>query len=136
MRLRECSGLYMLGPGNGTIRRCGLVGVVWPHWRKCVTLGVGFETLLLAAWDSAFCLPLEQRVEVSAPPAPRLPAQCHASGHDDNGLNLRTSKSGPIKCFPVKEFPQQMVAAHTFNPSTWEAEAGGFLSSRPAWYTK
>jgi hypothetical protein len=22
--------------------------------------------------------------------------------------------------------------AHTFNPSTWEAEAGGFLSSRPA----
>jgi hypothetical protein len=24
------------------------------------------------------------------------------------------------------------VVAHTFNPSTWEAEAGGFLSSRPA----
>jgi hypothetical protein len=24
------------------------------------------------------------------------------------------------------------VAAHTFNPSTWEAEAGGFLSSRTA----
>jgi hypothetical protein len=23
-----------------------------------------------------------------------------------------------------------------FNPSTWEAEAGGFLSSRPAWSTK
>jgi hypothetical protein len=28
------------------------------------------------------------------------------------------------------------VMAHTFNPSTWEAEAGGFLSSRPAWSTK
>jgi hypothetical protein len=28
------------------------------------------------------------------------------------------------------------VVAHTFNPSTWEAEAGGFLSSRPAWSTK
>jgi hypothetical protein len=26
--------------------------------------------------------------------------------------------------------------AHTFNPSTWEAETGGFLSSRPAWSTK
>jgi hypothetical protein len=26
--------------------------------------------------------------------------------------------------------------AHTFNPSTWEAEAGRFLSSRPAWSTK
>jgi hypothetical protein len=24
--------------------------------------------------------------------------------------------------------------AHAFNPSTWEAEAGGFLSSRPAWF--
>jgi hypothetical protein len=28
------------------------------------------------------------------------------------------------------------VVAHTFNPSTWEAEAGGFLSSRPSWSTK
>jgi hypothetical protein len=27
----------------------------------------------------------------------------------------------------------QAVVAHAFNPSTWEAEAGGFLSSRPAW---
>jgi hypothetical protein len=26
--------------------------------------------------------------------------------------------------------------AHAFIPSTWEAEAGGFLSSRPAWSTK
>jgi hypothetical protein len=28
------------------------------------------------------------------------------------------------------------VMAHSFNPSTWEAEAGGFLSSRPAWSTE
>jgi hypothetical protein len=28
------------------------------------------------------------------------------------------------------------VVAYTFNPSTWEAEAGGFLSSRLAWSTK
>ena len=28
------------------------------------------------------------------------------------------------------------MVAHTFNPSTWEAEAGGFLSLRPAWSTK
>jgi hypothetical protein len=28
------------------------------------------------------------------------------------------------------------VVPHAFNPSTWEAEAGGFLSSRPAWSTK
>ena len=28
------------------------------------------------------------------------------------------------------------MVAHTFNPSTQDAEAGGFLSSRPAWSTK
>jgi hypothetical protein len=28
------------------------------------------------------------------------------------------------------------VLAHAFNPSTREAEAGGFLSSRPAWSTE
>jgi major histocompatibility complex class I len=28
------------------------------------------------------------------------------------------------------------VVANAFNPSTREAEAGGFLSSRPAWSTK
>jgi hypothetical protein len=28
------------------------------------------------------------------------------------------------------------VVAHAFNPSTWEAEASGFLSSRPAWSTE
>jgi hypothetical protein len=28
---------------------------------------------------------------------------------------------------------QPGVVAHSFNPSTWEAEAGEFLSLRPAW---
>ena len=28
------------------------------------------------------------------------------------------------------------LVAHTFNPSTWEAEAGEFLSLRPAWSTE
>jgi hypothetical protein len=30
----------------------------------------------------------------------------------------------------------QAVVVHAFNPSTPEAEAGRFLSSRPAWSTK
>jgi hypothetical protein len=30
----------------------------------------------------------------------------------------------------------RVVVAHAFNPSTWEAEADGFLSSRPAWSTE
>jgi major histocompatibility complex class I len=28
------------------------------------------------------------------------------------------------------------VVVRAFTPSTWEAEAGGFLSSRPAWSTE
>jgi hypothetical protein len=28
------------------------------------------------------------------------------------------------------------VVAHAFNPSTWEAEAGEFLSLKPAWFTE
>jgi hypothetical protein len=28
------------------------------------------------------------------------------------------------------------VVAHAFNPSIWEAEADGFLDSRPAWSTE
>jgi hypothetical protein len=31
---------------------------------------------------------------------------------------------------------EEVVVAHDFNPSTQEAEAGGFLSSRPAWSTE
>jgi hypothetical protein len=30
--LKGCDGLYMLGPGCGTIGRCGLVGVGMPLW--------------------------------------------------------------------------------------------------------
>jgi hypothetical protein len=36
-------------------------------------------------------------------------------------LRLKSRKSG------------RAVVAHAFNPSTWEAEAGGCLNSRPAW---
>ena len=36
----------------------------------------------------------------------------------------------------LKEISCGVVVAHAFNPSTWEAEAGRFLSLRPAWSTK
>jgi hypothetical protein len=36
----------------------------------------------------------------------------------------------------LKALLSQGVVAHAFNPSTWEAEAGRFLSSRPAWSTE
>jgi hypothetical protein len=35
-----------------------------------------------------------------------------------------------------KKNKQPGEVAYAFNPSTPEAEAGGFLSSRPAWSTK
>jgi hypothetical protein len=31
---------------------------------------------------------------------------------------------------------RRAVVAQVFNPSIWKAEAGGFLSSRPAWSTE
>jgi major histocompatibility complex class I len=38
--------------------------------------------------------------------------------------------------FFFKNISELGVVVHAFNPSTWEAEAGGFLSSRPAWSTE
>jgi hypothetical protein len=35
-----------------------------------------------------------------------------------------------------KKKKSRALVAHAFNPSTQEAEAAGFLSSRPAWSTK
>ena len=36
----------------------------------------------------------------------------------------------------LKKLSSLAVVAHAFDSSTWEAEAGGFLSSRPALSTK
>jgi hypothetical protein len=43
---------------------------------------------------------------------------------------------GMLENMHLKYKSELGVVAHAFNPSTWEAEAGGFLSSRPAWSTK
>jgi hypothetical protein len=37
----------------------------------------------------------------------------------------------------LKNLPMNWeVVAHAFDPNTWEAEAGRFLSSSPAWSTE
>ena len=38
-----CDGFHRLSPGSGTIKK------VWPCWSKCVTVAVGYKTLILAA---------------------------------------------------------------------------------------
>jgi hypothetical protein len=41
-----------------------------------------------------------------------------------------------FKQVELQKFHKKLgVVAHAFNSSTWKAEAGGFLSSRPAWST-
>jgi hypothetical protein len=40
-----CGGSNILGPQEVTqLRGMSLLELVWPCWRKCVTMGVGFET--------------------------------------------------------------------------------------------
>jgi hypothetical protein len=51
------------------------------------------------------------------------------------GILLLNTLIDPVFYF-LKIILCQAVVAHAFNPSTWEAEAGGFLSSRPAWSTE
>jgi hypothetical protein len=46
---------------------------------------------------------------------------------------LWTHKHRLTHDYDQKWYVSPGVVAHAFNPSTWEAEAGGFLSSRPAW---
>jgi hypothetical protein len=49
----------------------------------------------------------------------------------------RQGTVGAIQRNPAsKNKKRRAVVAHAFNPSTWEAEAGGFLSAKPAWSTE
>jgi hypothetical protein len=55
------------------------------------------------------------------------------------GLGSREApmfSSGSCGLAVIERAGKPGVVAHAFNPSTQEAEAGGFLSSRPAWSTK
>jgi hypothetical protein len=41
-----------------------------------------------------------------------------------------------LHLFALREHPCRAVVVHAFNPSTWVADTGGFLGSRPAWSTE
>jgi hypothetical protein len=69
--------------------RCGFVGVGVALLEEVCHCGGGLDTLLLAMWESVCSwFPLDEDVELSAPPMPCLPGCYHASCLDDNGLNL------------------------------------------------
>jgi hypothetical protein len=51
-------------------------------------------------------------------------------------LKFKWIKNLNIKADTFNVTESQAVVAHAFNSSTWEAEAGGFLSSRSAWSTE
>jgi hypothetical protein len=53
-----------------------------------------------------------------------------------NGTKNFSRENLSHMCFILKIIGVLGVVTHAFNPSTQEAEAGGFLSSRPAWSTK
>jgi hypothetical protein len=47
-------GLYILGPGSGTIWRCGLVGIDVTWLEQVCHYGCGLKTLTLVAWKTVF----------------------------------------------------------------------------------
>jgi hypothetical protein len=68
-----------------------------------------------------------QHIHKQVPPPPPK----KQNNNNNNGTKTTITKSQQQN---TKQKPG--VVAHTFNPSTQEAEAGRFLSSRPAWSTK
>jgi hypothetical protein len=41
--------------GMTILEGLALLEWVWPSWSRCVTVDVGFKTLILVAWKSVFC---------------------------------------------------------------------------------
>jgi hypothetical protein len=64
------------------------------------------------------------------------PGQLKTPSQKTRWVSHFLKKQNKTKQQTNKNKVSRAVVAHTFNPSTWEAEAGGFLSSRPAWSTE
>jgi hypothetical protein len=76
---------------------------------------------------------LDQDVELLTPPALYQPANCHASHHDDNGLNLGNYKLAPTKCLPLQKLPWSRCLFTVVGTKTSTCESKcqwGFLKCR------
>jgi hypothetical protein len=58
------------------------------------------------------------------------------SPHENLIERNRTKHKSSFKFTESQDFVPRTVVEHAFNPSPWEAEAGGSLSLRPAWSTE
>ena len=106
----------------------------WPPPPASPSLCWGHRhTPLWSAWESSAisvfnhtCFPNYYKNQGLSQEIIREPRSTHSVRKCEMVLDLQRSKTGA----------KLGVVVHSFNPSTWEAEAGGFLSSRPAWSTE
>jgi hypothetical protein len=85
--------------GSSTIRSCGLDGesVSLSMWALRDAIAQALPSMEVCESPAAA---FESRCRTLLSLAPFLPANCHAS-HHDNGMNLGSSKTASIKCLPL-----------------------------------
>jgi len=95
--------------GSGTMRMGDLIGVGVALLEEGCHCGGGLRDLIygkallsVAQSPSAACGSRHRKL-LAPSPAPCLSAHCHASCHDDNGLNLYNCKPVSIKCCYVHD---------------------------------
>lgn len=72
----------------------------------------------------------EQDVDLSATPVPSLPGNCHASHHDDNGLNLRTIIQDCLQLIADSDTPTIRKGTYTFVPWLLSFKRGNALEEK------
>jgi hypothetical protein len=112
------------------------------HFNELDSSFMVIKTLLLGE-KRLFFLVFRDRVSLCRPGCPGIHSVDQAglklrdppaSASQVLGLKVCATTAQQNKAFKVFFFTGWAVVAHACNPSTWEAEAGGFLSSRPAWF--
>jgi hypothetical protein len=148
--------LYSFSPLEGSRRQCSAVPQSSSQRRHQGSLVASSPQMLRAVevWASRVALEvLQLSTSVSVPSTHDVsqllvstwgtcthmhtPKHTHIIKNNKNGFGFEASLGYKERLYLKKNvFNCRAVVVHTFNPSTWEAEAGGFLSSRPALSTE